>query len=217
MSASCSATSAAFAAHGNNQSASFSPSRQLGPTGAPDWLLAEAERTCGHLDGVDVGAVPEVCSRPIGGQRVRVDQTGRERERNETKGNFLASRNTLASRRLLTLASASLERRDLATLVVIRSADQHLDRLVLGELLTRSWRSSGPCWGSRAASGSRWAGSGASGSAAGSPPDSFLLGAAKNSELRCRAAACGGAEEASSSPISVTALEEGWTCRPGPS
>lgn len=44
-----------------------------------DWLLAE--RTCRHLDGVDVRAVTEVCRRPIGREVQRVDLTGRQRER----------------------------------------------------------------------------------------------------------------------------------------
>lgn len=88
MSASWSATSAALATHGNNQSTLFLPSRQLGPTGAPDWLLTEAEHTCRHLDGVNVGAIPEVCSRPIGGQRVRVNQTGRKRAKGKKRKIF---------------------------------------------------------------------------------------------------------------------------------
>lgn len=38
-------------------------------------------RTCWHLDGVDVGAVSDVCCWPVGGEVLWIDQTEKKRDR----------------------------------------------------------------------------------------------------------------------------------------
>ena len=48
------------------------------------WLLL-AERTCRHLDGVDVRAVTEVCRRPIGREVQCVDLTGRHERKTTSR------------------------------------------------------------------------------------------------------------------------------------